>query len=62
MKHTCTSEVKLTDNQLDRLASLQRFCDGIIRKYNHIDPDNDWVLTELSRISASVEQIWQDYV
>ena len=55
------SIANLTEKQIETLLKAQRICDNVLRDFEVEQIDEDWLLIELSRISASVEQIWQDY-
>ena len=55
------SIANLTEKQIETLLKAQRICDNVLRDFEVEQIDEDGLLTELSRISASVEQIWQDY-
>ena len=55
------SIANLTEKQIETFLKAQRICDNVLRDFEVEQIDEDGLLTELSRISASVEQIWQDY-
>ena len=56
-----TSKVVLKESAFTKLVSMQKMCDKIISKYSIDEVENDWLLTELNRITASIETIFECY-
>lgn len=55
------SIANLTEKQMITLLKAQRICDNILGDFESEQIDEDWLLIELGRISASIEQIWLNY-